>query len=134
MAPGDWRVDAFLVWPIGLGSVVNGLWMLATPINWYVWIPAALPDFGAPNEHLVRDAGCGFLAVGIGLVWAVRSPVHSTPLLVVACVFYNAHALVHVWDTATSVVGPLHWLIDLPLTYLPAVVLSGLLVRLLRFR
>jgi len=123
------RIRRILIALIGIGSVLNGLWMLATPVPWYVYIPAALQDFGAPNAHLVRDAGCGFLAVGVGLLWALPRPVHATPLIALACVFYCVHALVHVWDTATGAVGPEHWLIDLPLTYLPAVALLALLAR-----
>jgi uncharacterized protein YjeT (DUF2065 family) len=121
------RTGTALLALIGIGSVLNGLWMLATPIIWYARIPAALADFGMPNEHLVRDAGCGFLAVGIGLLWAVREPAHHRPLVALASVFYGVHALVHVWDTGTGVVDAWHWLIDLPLTYLPACLLLGML-------
>jgi uncharacterized protein YjeT (DUF2065 family) len=123
------RTGPVLLALLGIGSVLNGLWMLATPITWYVCIPAALADFGAPNAHLVRDVGCGFLAVGTGMLWAAHQPAHARPLIVVAALFYGAHALVHVWDTGTGVVGPWHWLIDLPLTYLPAILLLVLLMR-----
>jgi len=32
---------------------------------------------------------------------------------------------VHVFDTATGHVGPHHWLLDLPTTYLPVVLPAG---------
>ena len=71
------RSDA-RIWPhhrraVGIGSVLNGLWMLTTQVRWYVYIPVALQDFGAPNAHLVRDADCGFLTVGVGLLWALAA-------------------------------------------------------------
>jgi hypothetical protein len=45
-------------------------------------------------------------------------------LVVVAALFYVAHAVLHVHDTTLGTVGSDHWLLDLPGVYLPAVLLA----------
>jgi hypothetical protein len=97
--------------------------MLADPLGWYLHLPAAVPDFGPFNPHFVRDIGCAFLTVGVALVWAALSPAHRLALVVIACVFYAAHAALHVFDTLRGAVEPDHLLLDFPGVYLPAILL-----------
>jgi hypothetical protein len=42
---------------------------------------------------------------------------------VIACVFYAAHAALHVFDTLRGAVEPDHLLLDFPGVYLPAILL-----------
>ena len=112
----------------GLGNLANGLWMLADPVHWYHTLPADVPDFGPLNEHFVRDIGCAFAVLGGVLVVAARVASWRIPVLVTVTGFTVLHAGVHVLDTMRGLVGPEHWLIDLPGVYLPAVVLSALCV------
>lgn len=128
---------AFDGWTIVLGlfaisNLANGAWMLANPAHWYETLPAAVPDFGPLNEHFVRDIGCAFTLLGIALALAAFLPRLRVPATAAAAAFYGMHALVHVLDTARGLVGPAHWLIDLPGVYLPAVVLIGATVLLAR--
>lgn len=109
---------------IGLGGAANGIWMLLDPGHWYAHLPAGVPDTGPLNAHFVRDIGCAFLTTGVGLLWALRAPDYRTPLVAVAALFYVAHAILHVHDTALGAVGTDHWLLDLPGVYLPAVLLA----------
>ena len=111
----------FLV--IGVGSVANALWMLIAPETWYEHLPAAVPDFGPFNVHFVRDIGCAYLTIGVALVWAARSPRVRFPLLAASAVFYVAHSLLHVYDTARGHVDASHWLLDFPVIHLPAILL-----------
>ena len=117
-----------------LGNLANGFWMLADAPGWYRGLPAAVPDFGPLNEHFVRDIGSVFVTFGVGLLWAAFVPVVRVPALALVTLFYAIHALVHVYDTARGLVGPAHWTIDLPGTYLPAVVLVVLVGILARRR
>lgn len=123
------RLDQTLLLALAVLTTVNGLWMLVSPDSWYTGLPAALPDFGPLNRHFVRDTGCAFLAVGVALCWAWRSPVLRTPMLAISAMFYGAHGLVHVFDTVSGAVGVEHLWIDLPGTYLPIVILGFLLGR-----
>lgn len=121
-----------LRWPLlllGAVSLGNALWMLAGPMHWYHELPAAVPDTGPFNAHFVRDIGCAFVAVGVALVWAARTPRYRMPLVVISALFYVAHAALHVFDTLTGALDADHWALDLPGVYLPALLLGWLAVR-----
>lgn len=127
---GGLRLDA---WTIVLGlfalsNLANGVWMLASPAHWYHTLPAAVPDFGPLNEHFVRDIGCAFTLLGVGLAIAAVLPAWRVPALAAVTGFYLLHALVHVLDTARGLVGREHWMIDLPSVYAPALILLALTV------
>jgi hypothetical protein len=109
-----------------LGNLANGAWMLADPVHWYENLPAGVPNFGPLNEHFVRDIGCIFVLLGAGLALGAFVPRWRVVACGAAAAFSVLHALVHVLDTARGLVGPEHWLIDLPGVYAPAVVLVGL--------
>lgn len=116
-------------WTIVLGifalsNLANGAWMLASPVHWYENLPAAVPDFGPLNEHFVRDIGSAFTVIGLGLAVAAVLPRWRVAACAAAAGFYGLHALVHVLDTLRGLVGPEHWLIDLPGVYVPAVLLG----------
>jgi hypothetical protein len=109
-----------------LGNLVNGGWMLAAPGHWYENLPAAVPDFGPLNEHFVRDIGCAFTLIGIGLAVAAFVPRWRVVACAAAAGFYALHAVVHVVDTLRGLVGPEHWRIDLSGVYVPAAVLIAI--------
>jgi hypothetical protein len=109
---------------LGALLIGNALWMLAGPMHWYRELPAAVPDTGPFNAHFVRDIGCAFLAVGVALCWAARSPRWRPPLVVVAALFLGAHGVLHAYDTLRGALGHPHWWLDLPGVYLPAAVLG----------
>ncbi len=114
----DW--SGRLCWALAVLTGANALWMLLQPATWFTDLPAAVPDFGAYNEHFVRDIGCAFAAVALAFGLAARRPGSRPALLAVAACFLVAHALLHVFDTTRGAVGPEHWWIDLPGVYLPA--------------
>ena len=117
---------------LGVGVLANALWMLAGPMHWYTDLPAAVPDTGPFNAHFVRDIGCAFLTVGIGLIWAAVSERHRLPLAVISAIFLGAHALLHVYDTARGALGSDHWQLDFAGVYLPAILMLGAVSRLAR--
>ncbi len=108
---------------VGIGNLANAVWMLARPVGWFHDLPAAVPDFGPLNEHFVRDIGAAFLVQGVALVWAAFVPAWRVPLVAPVALFAVLHALAHVYDTARGLVGPQHWLIDLPAVYVPALLM-----------
>lgn len=109
---------------IGVVTLANAAWMLIAPLHWYHNLPAGVPDYGPFNPHFVRDIGCTFLALGAALIWASVRAEHAFPLVSIAALFATLHAAVHVFDTACGAVGGHHWLLDLPLVYLPAAALT----------
>lgn len=111
-----------------LGNLANGVWMLADPVHWYYTLPAGVPDFGPLNEHFVRDIGATFTA--LGGVLAVSAVVRSwrIPASITVAGFALLHAAVHVLDTVRGLVGAEHWSVDLPGVYLPAGILTGIAV------
>ena len=117
---------------LGVGSLVNAVWMLVDPLRWYHDLPAGVPDYGPFNPHFVRDIGCAFATAGAALVWASRSPRFRLPLVATAAFFFAAHALLHVYDTLRGAVESHHWWLDLPGVYLPAGLLVYAVIRLAR--
>jgi len=107
----------------GAGNLANALWMLAAPGHWYENLPAGVPHFGPLNEHFVRDIGCIFLLLGVGLMVAAFSLRWRVAASAAVTTYLVLHALVHVFDTARGLVGPEHWVIDLPGVYIPAVLM-----------
>jgi hypothetical protein len=61
------------------------------------------------------------------LFLALRRPEWRVPLVMVALAFFGLHAVIHVFDTARGHVDAHHWLLDLPTTYLPALLLAAVL-------
>ena len=126
----DEKLDGFgwLFMILGVGMLANALWMLAGPMHWYYEIPAGVPDTGPFNPHFVRDIGCAFTMLGVGLAIAAVLPAWRVPALAAVTGFYLLHALVHVLDTIRGLVGHEHWMIDVPGVYAPALILLTLTV------
>ncbi len=110
-------------WLLGLGSLANGLWMLGDPAGWFTQIPAAVPDTGPLNRHFVHDLGVVFCVIGVGALWCARNPVDAYAAHLGVTAFYVGHALVHVLEITAGLLPYAHWWIDLPLVFLPALVL-----------
>ncbi len=127
------RVDGWflLLSALALISAGNASWMLIDPIHWYSDLPAGVPDFGSYNEHFVRDIGCAFLTFTLALAWAAFRPAVRAPLVGISAVFFVAHALLHIYDTARGFVEANHWWLDLPGVYAPAVLLVAMTYRLI---
>jgi hypothetical protein len=97
--------------------------MIFFPLNWHNNVPAEVPDFGPFNEHFVRDFGCCFLLTGAGLLFGLFRNQWLNAAILFAAGFYTLHASTHIFDTLRSKVEPVHFLIDFPTTYLPAILL-----------
>lgn len=110
----------------GLGNLANALWMLSAPASWYLNVPASVPDFGPLNEHFVRDLGAMFLVAGTLLLYSAFQESWRKSGVALNLGWYAVHCFIHVYDTLRGAVQPVHFLIDLPLVYVPTVLLAGL--------
>ena len=113
----------WVLYGLALGNVLNGLWMLVAPESWYYNIPAAVPDTGALNIHFVRDIGSAYITCGVALALAAYMPLARFGLMVVTTTFYFLHACGHIFDIAVENLPDSHIYIDMPLVFIPVVVL-----------
>lgn len=98
-----------------------GIFMVVAPGSFY----EALAHFGPANDHLIRDVGAFYLALGAGLLISLARPTWRAPMLVVGAVWYALHAANHALDIGRADpawVGPA----DLALLVLGAVVFAVL--------
>jgi len=117
----------------GLGNLVNGAWMLASPAHWYIHLPANVPGSGPLNEHFVRDIGCIFFLLGALALISIRRRELRLSAMVAASAFATAHALVHVYDSMRGLFAPEHWWrFDLGPIYITTLLLVALTWQLAR--
>lgn len=103
-------------------NILNGLWMIVAPEHWYYNLPAGVPEFGPLNVHFIRDIGCIFFLLGIGLIVAGFYPSYRLSLFTMNTMFYLAHMLVHVHEVVSGRVRLSMFWVDLPGVYIPALI------------
>jgi hypothetical protein len=126
---GTRRIATVILYAIGAGAVVNGVWMLLDASRWFAAIASRT---GELNVHLVRDVGAAYLTAGVALLWAARRPALRGPLAAIAGLFLGLHAATHLFEAASGVIPPSHVLEDFPGVHLPALLVIGLAVAALR--
>jgi hypothetical protein len=119
----DRSVTTWILLLLGIGGIVNGLFMLVTSEGWFVRIAAYTGPF---NVHLVRDVGAAYVTAGLASAWAARAPQWRLPLAASAALFLGLHGLIHVYEVAIGAQPPVHLLEDFPGVYLPALLLAGI--------
>src|ERR1051325_10805201 len=103
-----WMLRGFYIVASAL-SLGNAGWMLLGPGSWFMRLPAALPDTGPYNGHLVRDFGVAFAVMGLALAWAARNPARARGVHLAVTAFLVGHALVHVADLLDGRLPHRHW-------------------------
>lgn len=103
--------------------IANGVWMMLGAFNWFQTIPAALPDTGPPNGHLIRDVGLAYLIAGGALLWSSLRLEQRRAAFLISTAFVTGHAMGHVVEIVLGLLPASHWLIDLPLVLAPGVFL-----------
>jgi hypothetical protein len=121
-------------WVLAVVNVLNGVWMIADPAGWFTGIPAAVPDTGPFNPHLVRDVGVTYTVCGIGLAWCAMHLEHALAVNAGVVAFNVGHAATHVADIVEGRLPPSHWLIDTPAVFAPTIAMIVALVALARRR
>lgn len=97
--------------------------MLLFPRSWYTDFPAGIPHTGAFNSHFIRDLGVVYLVVALAFAWCARNVDRSRPVHVALTIFFVGHALIHVADITSGNLPQIHWLIDTPGVFLPALLM-----------
>ncbi len=109
-------------------SLVNGAWMLFSPLSWYTDLPAAVPDTGAFNPHFVRDIGVTYVVMTVGFAWCALNLDRCRPVHIGLTLLWGGHALLHLADILSGRLPASHWLIDTPTIFVPALVLAAFAV------
>ncbi len=115
-------IHAFL----SVNWVVNGVWMIFAPGNWYAQMPQA-GDTGPLNEHFIRDYGSVFFLIGIATLLALARRLYSRWMHFWIFMFFVAHAALHVWDMFAGRLPHYHWNTGFILVMLPVAALGALL-------
>jgi len=120
---GGVRWMGALFWIMGLGNLGNGLWMILAPENWFLYLPAGVPDTGPFNHHFVQDIGSAFTTIGVMFLLSAPRALERRGVVLAAGLFYLLHSIVHVADIHTGRLHAGHWLEDFPLVFLPTILL-----------
>jgi hypothetical protein len=121
------RVDHARLRPIllilGVSQLTLGALMALAPGTFF----EAVADFGARNDHFLRDVATFYLALGIVLLVAVDRPAWRAPALAFGALQYGLHALNHLLDVGDADPG---WIG--PFDFVSLVVIGGLFLYALR--
>ncbi len=109
----------------GASNVGNGLWMLFFVDNWFTTLPG-VHDTGPINRHFIHDVGLVYLLAGLALIWCATHIKTTKYLYLAVMLFFVGHAGIHVVEILIGLLPPSHWLIDLPLIFVPAAILVAL--------
>jgi hypothetical protein len=120
------RIAETLLYVLGAGAVLNGVWMLLDAARWFGLVAS---DTGPLNVHLVRDVGAAYATAGAALLLGARRPELRAPLAAVAGLFLGLHALTHLYEAASGVTSLGHVLEDFPGVHLPALLVIWLAAR-----
>lgn len=120
-----YRPIRLALWLLALVSAGNALWMLGNAWSWFQRIPG-VADTGTANAHFIHDVGIVYLLCALGLVWCTRNVARAYPLFVGISAFFVGHALGHVAEILAGALPHSHWLIDVPLVFVPALFLGAL--------
>ena len=106
---------------LGILAEINGVFMLASPSNWYVAVPGVTTT-GPFNQHFIRDIGIIYLFLGMAfLVGAARAEFRIV-LWAAASLWLCCHALFHFWEVAVGICGSSALVRDFPLVTLPGLI------------
>ena len=105
---------------LGMAAVANGLFMLASPENWYFAVPGVTTT-GPFNQHFIRDIGMIFLFIGTSFVVGAARPRYRLVLWAAPTCWLWGHALFHFWEVAVGICGPAAIARDFPAVTLPAI-------------
>jgi len=112
---------------LGIGLLANGLFMLASPADWYFAVPGVTTT-GPFNQHFLRDIGLIFLLLGAAMLAGVARPAQRATLWGATAVWLAGHALFHVWEVTVGICGPSALARDFAAVTLPALIAASLTI------
>lgn len=99
----------------------NGLFMLADPKEWFLFIPG-VKFTGGFNQHFIRDIGLIQIFLGAAFIVGMIRPTVRLELWAAATIWLVAHSIFHFWEVAVGICGPSSILYDFPGVTLPALI------------
>jgi hypothetical protein len=118
---------------MGAAAVANGMFMLASPEDWYQAVPGVTTT-GPFNQHFVRDIGLIYLLAGIAYFWGAAKRHYRVLLWALPTIWITSHALFHLWEVAVGVSGHSAMARDFPAVTLPAFIGAALTIWAARSR
>ena len=103
----------------GMAMIANSAWMALSAHHWFMNIPADLTATGTANLHFIHDVAAAYFTFGVGLIWCSSNIEKAYPVYLGATLVMVAHGLSHVLEIITGQLPHSHWLIDLPLVFIP---------------
>ena len=94
-------------------AIANGGFMLADPLEWYVFLPTVITT-GPPNAHFIRDIGLAYLGSGLILLYAAAHPVLRWRAALVGGLWLTLHGLLHIYEVIAGICGPATFWADAP--------------------
>ncbi|QNO29654.1 hypothetical protein EEB18_015180 [Sphingopyxis sp. OPL5] len=111
-----------------LTTLANGLFMLARPLDWYVFVPTVVTT-GPPNQHFIRDIGLAYIGSGLILLYATANPIRRWRAAIVGGLWLALHGALHIYEVATGICGPATFWADAPAVIgQPALVIAALAI------
>ena len=110
---------------LAIGAVLNGTYMLISPVSWYLGVPG-VTDTGPFNQHFIRDIGIVYLFLGAAYGIGAARPAPRVVLWAAATLWQCSHALFHFWEVAVGICGPSALARDFAAVTLPALIGIGL--------
>ena len=107
------RLVQILLLLAALTTIANGLFMLAKPLDWYVFVPTVVTT-GPPNAHFIRDIGLAYVGSGLVLLYAAANPVLRWRAAVVGGLWLAFHGALHIYEVAAGICGPATFWADAP--------------------
>ena len=120
------RLVQLLLLIAAITTIANGVFMLAKPLDWYVFVPTVITT-GPPNAHFIRDIGLAYIGSGLVLLYAAANPVRRWRAAVVGGLWLAFHGALHVYEVAAGICGPATFWADAPAVIgQPALVIAAL--------
>ena len=128
------RLVQLLLLVAAITTLANGAFMLAKPLDWYVFVPTVVTT-GPPNQHFIRDIGLASLGSGLILLYATANPIHRWRAAVVGGLWLALHGALHIYEVAAGICGPTTFWADAPAVIgQPALVIAALAILAARGR
>ena len=122
------RLVQLLLLIAALTCLANGAFMLARPLDWYVFVPTVITT-GPPNQHFIRDIGLAYLGCGVLLGYAAVHPPLRWLAALAGGLWLSFHGALHIYEVAAGICGPATFWADAPAVIgQPALVILALAI------
>jgi hypothetical protein len=107
------RMVQLLLLVAAVTTVANGAFMLAKPLDWYVFVPTVVTT-GPPNQHFIRDIGLAYIGSGLILFYAMLAPARRWRAACVGGLWLALHGALHIYEVMAGICGPATFWADAP--------------------